>query len=401
MAGLVQVFGLQAGLNLIVDPFASSRLKRELVSVRMEQITPLEALNKMLAIRGFKLLWNPDTQVARVVDPAFAATEIPNPVQSSNGEPIPLRNNTVLEELVFNDQTLEEVLRELARKAQLNIQFDPRVQVGITGPLGIAPAPQIVDLRWKGLSAYQALVALVEYAHLTLTYDAYTTVARIAYAQKDSTPVIHDEEWMRIPANAGSGKNLPVILMEEAPLEFCVNALASQASVNILFDPDLTVLGVGLDGDLSTVPFVDLRFYDITPLQAMTAVLENHLLVPVWNPRLKVARITTREKASLTSSFEAVREVYLTSSTEPDPAQPRMVIDRTGLGDLLLLLGRQCGIPIQLDPALDPEKGGRTLPEVSLVFTKVNAQQAIAALLDNYRLSISWDPAQMTAIIRP
>jgi len=94
-----------------------------------------------------------------------------------------------------------------------------------------------------------------------------------------------------------SSQEAGTINIPEAPLTDVVSTLARQANINFQFDPKVTG-GVGADGKPMPQPIVSIRWENVTALQALEALLNNHNLVLVQDQKTKIARITPRDPAA-------------------------------------------------------------------------------------------------------
>src|SRR5439155_23649770 len=68
---------------------------------------------------------------------------------------------------------------------------------------------------------------------------------------------------------------------------------ARQSNLNFQFDPRITA-GAG-DGRATNQPNVSIRFENVTPQEALQAVLDNYNLVLVKDPKAKIARVTVKD----------------------------------------------------------------------------------------------------------
>ncbi|MDB6111010.1 MAG: Type and secretion system protein [Pedosphaera sp.] len=91
---------------------------------------------------------------------------------------------------------------------------------------------------------------------------------------------------------------IPLIVMDEVPLTDAIKNLARQASLNYMLDPKINYGGIGPDGRPVPQPMVSLRWENLTPDQALTAVLNNYNLTIVEDPKTKIARITVKDPAA-------------------------------------------------------------------------------------------------------
>ena len=103
---------------------------------------------------------------AASTSPAAAA-----PANTAESEP-------VAESLSFDDLPLPDAIRQLARLADLNIQFDPRLFSGV-GPNGAPIAPPTVKEKWKNVTAMQALLALLDNYGLQIEREPKNPIVRI------------------------------------------------------------------------------------------------------------------------------------------------------------------------------------------------------------------------------
>jgi type IV pilus assembly protein PilQ len=76
----------------------------------------------------------------------------------------------------FDEVDLPEAIRALARQAGLNIQFDPKLWVA---PDGKPVQPPTVTVKWRDVSAMQALQALLDNWGLQMVSDPKTPIVRI------------------------------------------------------------------------------------------------------------------------------------------------------------------------------------------------------------------------------
>lgn len=86
--------------------------------------------------------------------------------------------NAPVEVIEFNDAELLGVIKTLARQANINFQFDPKVTAAV-GPDG-QPRPQPnVSIRFEGVTPQQALEAVLNNYSLQLVPDERTKTARV------------------------------------------------------------------------------------------------------------------------------------------------------------------------------------------------------------------------------
>jgi type II secretory pathway component GspD/PulD (secretin) len=115
------------------------------------------------------------TNAAPVVTvvPGGATTNAPSAISPDEAE------RAELMDAVFEDAPLFEVIRTLARQANINIIFDPKVISGTVGPDG-KPVPEpVVSLRLKNVTAPAVLDTLLNNYNYSLIPDPKTKIARI------------------------------------------------------------------------------------------------------------------------------------------------------------------------------------------------------------------------------
>ncbi len=92
------------------------------------------------------------------------------------------------------------------------------------------------------------------------------------------------------------------------------------------------------------------------------------------------------------------------STAQPDAVIPLIVMDDVPLTDAIRNLARQAGLNYMLDPKVSfgqllPDGKPAGQPSVSIRWEKITAEQALAALLDNYNLQLVQDPKSRIARI--
>ena len=100
-----------------------------------------------------------------VVAPANTDTNAP-------GEPPP--------PILTDEAPLTAVIKFLARQANLNVMFDPKVNYGQPDATGkVTPEPVLQPLRFENVTAQQALSAILDNYNLVMIQDTKTRIARI------------------------------------------------------------------------------------------------------------------------------------------------------------------------------------------------------------------------------
>jgi type II secretory pathway component GspD/PulD (secretin) len=100
------------------------------------------------------------------------------------------------------------------------------------------------------------------------------------------------------PAAPDANAVIPLIVMDEVPLTDAIKNLARQAGLNYMLDPKINYGAPGPDGRPIPQPLVSLRWENLTPDQALTAVLNNYNLVIMDDPKTRTCRITVKDPAA-------------------------------------------------------------------------------------------------------
>ena len=116
-------------------------------------------------------------------------------------------------------------------------------------------------------------------------------------------------------APAQRGMIIPLIIMDEVPLTDAIGNLARQASLNYLMDPKVGYGQPGPDGRIVPQPSVTIRWENITAEQALNALLNNHNLQMVEDPKSRIARITLKDPAAKPPLMTRIVQLRYTSPT--------------------------------------------------------------------------------------
>jgi len=114
---------------------------------------------------------------------------------------------------------------------------------------------------------------------------------------------------------AQHGTIIPLIIMDEVLLTDAIGNLARQAGLNYLMDPKVGYGQPGPEGKVVPQPSVTLRWENITAEQALNALLNNHNLQLVEDPRSRIARITLKDPAALPPLMTQIVQLRYASPT--------------------------------------------------------------------------------------
>jgi len=176
---------------------------------------------------------------------------------------------------------------------------------------------------------------------------------------------------------------IPLIQMDGVPLPEAINNLARQAEFNLILDPHITRYGgIGRKNITGT-------WTNITAMAALKVLLTEYKLTMVTNPATTVARIAPANLNVQPVSASLV-------GTNAGKVIPLIVMDYVPLTEAIRKIGKEAGLKMTFDPAITkPGFGGEDT--VSVRWTDLTALQALAAVLDNYGLTMTEDAATSTA----
>jgi type II secretory pathway component GspD/PulD (secretin) len=170
---------------------------------------------------------------------------------------------TVIPLIVMNDVPLLDAIQNLARQAGINYIIDPRVLTNYS---------QTVSVRLENKSAEQALNMVLTNHDLSMINNPATTVTRIAHQKQNVKPVD--------PSQVGNdtSRAIPLIVMDEVPLADAIQNLARQARLDVTVDPKVSQPPVNARGPMARPPTLSIRWENLTPKQALTAIVDNYEL---------------------------------------------------------------------------------------------------------------------------
>jgi len=164
----------------------------------------------------------------------------------------------------FEDVPLRDAIKALARQAKLNYLLDPAVLASFAGPDGQSANEPVITARWTNASYRHVLDEVIVSNKLVTVTNPVTTVARITLASQRVKPVSASE------LGTDTNAPLPLVKMDEVRLRDAIDNLARQANIKCEFNP-------------ATEPFlrdtINIRWENVTPKQALVALLDNYDLM--------------------------------------------------------------------------------------------------------------------------
>lgn len=164
MANLAQM----AGLNFIIDPklfpAADGTVKPEpVLTLRWENYTAADALARVLKENHLVMSTNAFTTVVRITGPNLVASPVDARLLGSD-------TNGVIPMIAYEDVPLNVALTTLINQVHVNAVLDPQVSGDAPpAPPDFKPVMMpTVSIRWRNLTARQAIVELCEVYGLVL-----------------------------------------------------------------------------------------------------------------------------------------------------------------------------------------------------------------------------------------
>ncbi len=169
----VEKLARKACVNYIVDPRVNRlfvgadgmALKRPAITALWTNVTPGEALERLLEKHDLKMVTNPVTCVARIVS-AGRRVDSPsaNPVLGGKSEVVPM--------LILDGVRVPDAITHVAQALKVKVEFDKELRVPSASGRGIPISECDVSVRWEDLTSQQALGALLDNYDLVMVESA-------------------------------------------------------------------------------------------------------------------------------------------------------------------------------------------------------------------------------------
>lgn len=164
---------------------------------------------------------------------------------------------------------LATAIENLGRQAGLNYILDPKLAGPTLGPDGKYVPPTSVTFRWENLTAKEALTRLLGEHELRAIESPVSSVTRIAFTNQPTR--IADGTWVA----SGTNATIPLIQMEDAPLDRALTQLAEKAQLTLVLNPRLSSPSFVPGKPPTPKPTVSMRWQNLTARQAIAALCEN------------------------------------------------------------------------------------------------------------------------------
>lgn len=181
-------------------------------------------------------------------------------------------------------------------------------------------------------------------------------------------------------------EEIPRIELSHVPLREAIRNLARQADVNYILDSALSGRWRGKDGKPADEPELTFVWRNLTAQDALRKVLKDNRLEMVENPGTSVARIVAAGKRVDRKPAEPL-------AMGPEEKLPVIVLNNMTVLDAVTHLAGQAHLIPTLDPKISAVCFELVLDQpVSVRWEHLTANQALAALFENYGLFLDRGP---------
>ena len=190
----------------------------------------------------------------------------------------PADTDSLIPEIQLENVPITTAIEALARQGEIQYLIN----------LKSLPNPEpTVTITWKNISAKVALARLLKEHGLVMVEDKFTAVTQII-STNQAVNVVDGSLLGSDTNNPNSLTNspIPLISMQDVPLDKAIKNLIEHDHVNVVLDSRL------LD---SASPTVSIRWKNITASQAIIALCENYDLVIVKDSATGIVRIKPKD----------------------------------------------------------------------------------------------------------
>jgi hypothetical protein len=193
----------------------------------------------------------------------------------------------VIPRIQMDHVPLTDAIRTLARQTDRNYILDPALSSPWVGPDGKPGSEPSITVRWENLSAEEALGKVLKEHGLAMVDNPATSIARIGFSNQAITPLP--------PGAVGGSTNpvIPLIVMDDVPLDDAIKNLASQAHLSLHLEAPLLPASPQ-PGIPAFPPAVSFRWTNVSARQALAALLDNYNLVLVEDSATGSARVVAK-----------------------------------------------------------------------------------------------------------
>lgn len=175
--------------------------------------------------------------------------------------------------------------------------------------------------------------------------DATETVEVVVATEQPATDAA-DSQLVEMPPQAstvmenGDAESheevIPLIQFQDVQLTTAIENLARQAGINYILDPRVGFGQLDERGNVRPQPSISIRWENVTASQALTAVLQNHGLQIVSDPKTKIARVTVKDPAAPDPLLTRIVQLKYASPTNIVRAVQATLVDKRSkvIGDI-------------------------------------------------------------------
>ncbi len=330
----------------------------------------------------------------------------PHGAAADEAKPLPATDNEALIPLIqFSDVPITTAIENLARQAEINFMYDPKIGYGQPDENGQIKREPVLSIRWEKVSGRQALLALLDNYDLQLIDDPKTGISRITLKRLIKYPADEATAW---PASTNDVV-IPLIQFSDVPLMVAVTNLARQADISFSLDPKIGYGKRNKDGRVRPEPELSLRWENISARDALLALLDNYGLQLVYDRNAGTGIITAREPSTVIPRAEIplARDFPWPAVTnDGDIFIPLIQFNDVPLTTAIENLARQAEVNYMLDPGIgygEPDADGhyKIEPVLSLNWHNITAGEALLAVLNQNDLQLDYNSATGIAKITP
>jgi type II secretory pathway component GspD/PulD (secretin) len=171
-------------------------------------------------------------------------------------------------------------------------------------------------------NSHPAIVAITTVSNLNDASAGSNETAGVGMANSTDTNSQPDATTATNAAPEGSK-----IYFQDIPITSVIENLARQAGINYLLDPKIGYGQPDANGQVKAEPSLSIRWENITPEQALIALLDNYGLQLVTDPKTKISKITIKDPAAPPPLATSVYQLAYASVTNMESAVSTVLTD--------------------------------------------------------------------------
>lgn len=148
-----------------------------------------------------------------------------------------------------------------------------------------------------------------------------------ATAIETNAPPAVEAAVTNAPEAAPAAVVLP-IQFQDVPITTAIEALARQAGINYQLDPKIGYGQPDAQGHVTPEPTLSIRWENVTAREALLALLDNNGLQLVEDPKIKIAKITTKDPSAPPPLVTRVIQLKYSSTADMQAAIVSVLTDK-------------------------------------------------------------------------